>query len=263
MSMTDENSSSLFPVVLGSDLVADAVLGREYQFESDGESRRLSLSEYFGVEDRDQLRAALRGITSVSTDARTGELVVSVETEYPELSQAVLSEYIAQLESYHMFKRKSRAGENQRYLDQQLAEARDLLTEAEDRLEAYRKANANWAATSSPTILTYLGRYQREVELRSASYLLLQEQHELAKFEAQKDMPIVRILDRPSLPSQKSGPYRRNLIVLSALVSLGLAVLFVFIADLVRQSIAGANRGSFEVQSRSWTASDSGIGRAG
>jgi uncharacterized protein involved in exopolysaccharide biosynthesis len=246
MSVADENSSSLFPVILRSDLVTDAVLAKEYAFGPAAKPRRTTLPEYFEIEDRDKLRRALRGVTGISTDARTGELTVSVETEYPTLSRSILTEYMSQLESYNLHKRKSRAKENQRYLERQLLEANDLLTQAESEFETYRKSNANWSVTSSPTILTKLGRLRREVEIRSSAYLLLQEQYEMAKFEAQKDIPIVRILDQPSLPTQKSGPFRRNLIILSGILSLGLAILAVFVGDLVRQTVTGSNRSKYD-----------------
>jgi uncharacterized protein involved in exopolysaccharide biosynthesis len=246
MTLAEENSSSLFPVILRSDLVTDAVLDKEYVYASGSENRRTTMTEYFDIDNRDKLREVLRGVTMIGTDARTGEMIVSVETEHPSLSRAVLDEYLTQLEAFNIFKRKSRAKENQRYLESQLVEASGLLQKSEDDLEAFRKSNANWASTSSPAILTRLGRLQREVELRSSAYLLLQEQYEMAKFEAQKDIPIMRVLDQPSLPTQKSGPFRRNLIILSGILSFGLAVLVVLVADLIRQSVTGSNRPAYE-----------------
>jgi uncharacterized protein involved in exopolysaccharide biosynthesis len=239
---SDENSSAMFPTILKSELVADAVLSKEYQFEVDGQFENTSLSDYFGTEDPDRLKLALNAATSVSTDARTGEISVSVETSYPGLSRAVLTEYLDQLEAFNLYKRRSRAKENQTYLENQLAGASGLLAAAEDELERYREANANWATTGSAKILTRTSRLEREIAIRSQAYLLLQQQYEMAKFEAQKDVPIVRILDQPSLPTQKSGPFRRNIIVLSGIVSFGLVILVLFMFDLARQAVGGRNR---------------------
>lgn len=243
---TDDNSSALFPVIINSDLVANGVLAKPYQFKVEGQMEETTLAEYFNLNDPDKLRMALRGATTVNTDARTGEIVVAVETSYPTLSQAVLTEYLAQLESFNLHKRRSRAKENQTYLENQVAAASGQLVTAESELEVFRQANANWSTTASPKIITQSARLQREVDLRSRAYLLLQEQYEMAKFEAQKDVPIVRTLDQPSLPTQKSGPFRRNLIIMSAVVSFGLVVLMLFIIDLARQAVSGKNRAGYD-----------------
>lgn len=246
LSMADEKPSALFPVILRSNLVVDAVLSKTYEFASDGESRVVTLSEYFGVDDQDRLRRALRSVMTIDTDARTGEITLAVQSEYARLSQAIVSEYLAQLEEYNLSKRRSRAGDNQVYLEGQLAQARSELSQAEEALQQYRLSNLNWAGTTSPVIMANLGRLQREVEVHSRAYLLLQEQYEMAKFEAQKDIPIVNILDQPSLPTQKSGPYRRNIIILSGVVSLGLVMLGIFVFELIQQGISGPNRAAYD-----------------
>jgi uncharacterized protein involved in exopolysaccharide biosynthesis len=244
-SIADDNSSALFPVVLRSNLVVDAVLSKRYEFEIEGESRALTLSEYFGIDNPDKLRKALRAATTINMDARTGEITLGAETRYGGLSQAVVSEYLAQLEEYNISKRRSRAGDNQSYLEGQLAQAQVELNNAEEALQQYRLSNLNWAGTTSPVILANLSRLQREVEVHSRAYLLLQEQYEMAKFEAQKDIPIVNVLDQPSLPTQKSGPFRRNVIILSGVVSLGLVVLGIFVFDLIQQGVSGPNRAAY------------------
>jgi len=244
--LMDDNSSALFPVVLRSNLVVDAVLSKTYEFASDGESRVLTLSGYFGIDDQDKLRQALRSATTIDTDAHTREITLAVQSQYARLSRAIVSEYLVQLEGYNLSKRRSRAGDNQVYLEGQLAQAQSKLSEVEEALQQYRLSNLNWASTTSPVIMTNLGRLQREVEVRSRAYLLLQEQYEMAKFEAQKDIPIVNVLDQPSLPTQKSGPFRRNLIILSGVVSLGLVMLGIFVFDLIQQGISGPNRASYD-----------------
>ncbi len=242
----DDNSSTLFPVILKSDLVRSGVLAKQYDFTVDGEQMSQTLSEYFGLDDPDRLRDALAGITKVDTDSRTGEIAVLVETQYPSLSQAILREYISQLEAYNLNKRRSGAKNNEMYLARQMESAGSALEAAEDSLEAFRLRNAAWAEFASPQVMKLHTRLQREVELRSRAYLLLQEQFELAKFEAQKDVPIVRILDQPTLPTQKSGPFRRNIVILSAILSFGLMVFGIMIADLISQAIRGANQTTYD-----------------
>ncbi len=242
----DENSSALFPVILGSQRVRDAVLDREYSFNTGSEHRHLHLSEYFEQDNPDKLREAVAGITTVGTDSRTGQITVQVETKYPELSQEIVAAYLQELENYNLYKRRSAAGDNEKYLARQLVDAKRMLTDAEQALVDFRKVNAGWDETSSPEVISRQGQLVREVEVRNTAYLFLQQQYELAKLEAQKDVPIVRILDQPSLPTRKSGPHRLRMIVLAGMVSFMFAVFGICVAYLGRKAVYGNNREACE-----------------
>jgi uncharacterized protein involved in exopolysaccharide biosynthesis len=230
--IAETNTSALYPVILKSRHIQEAVTAKRYSFSNEGQKHELTLQEYFAQDNPDRLRAALAGITDISSDSRTGEIAVAVETEYPRLSQAIVQEYLDELEAYNLHKRRSSARENEQYLARQLVEARQKLEAAEDSLEQFRLANADWARTGSPEVLKQHGRLERDVQMNSSIYLLLQQQHEMAKLEAQKDLPIVRILDQPSLPTVKSGPFRAKLLVLTAILAFFLTVGGVVVADL-------------------------------
>lgn len=244
--MSDENSSALFPVILKSQLVTDAVLAKEYEFEHDSELQKLTLREYFDQADPDKLRRSLRDITIISTSQKTGEIALGVETKFPEFSQAILSEYIDQLEEYNLYKRRTSAGDNEKYLASQIEKTKVSLAAAENKVESFQLANQNWAVTDSPEILKELMRLKRDVEIASGTYLMLTQQYEMAKFDAQKDVPITRILDSPSLPTQKSGPFRRNIIILSGLLSCFLICFSIVLMDIFNHGTGGENKTEFD-----------------
>jgi len=236
---SDENSSVLFPLILESDHVKNAVLARRYNFAFESETMDISLSEYFNGDNPDKLRLALASITDVSSDTRTGEITVSVETKYPALSQAIVQEYLNQLEAYNLHKRRSSGKEQQVYLERQLADVVVELEAAEDRLEEFRKINSNWSGTTNPEILTELARLNRDVTIHSTTHMFLQQQYEMANLQAQKDVPIIRILDQPSVPTVKSGPFRMITIALAGMISLVLVIIGVIVLDLVKQTVGG------------------------
>ncbi|MDH3892450.1 MAG: Wzz/FepE/Etk N-terminal domain-containing protein [candidate division Zixibacteria bacterium] len=238
MGAADENSSSLYPSILRSDLVRDGVWQRKYQIEDGRDSRSIRLDDYFETEDPSELRAALSRITSISEDKKLGIINLSVETTYPDLSQAVLRENLTQLETYLRFKRRSQARENEAYLvRQQKARGREL-TQAEDSLQQFMQVNRNWNSSSDPQLQTELARFKREVEVRAKTYLLLTQQLELARLEVQKDIPIVRILDEPSRPTVKSGPRRTFTTLLVGCLTLLFFVTCLFVRDIFRQMIS-------------------------
>jgi uncharacterized protein involved in exopolysaccharide biosynthesis len=242
----DENSSSLYPVILNSNLVVDSVANSPYTFRDGNKRYDMTLADYFGIDNPDRLRRAVRGITAINADQRTGEIYVGVETKYPELSRAVVTNYLDRLEDFNLHKRRSQAGDNEKYLARQLVTAKAELQKAEDNLETFQKANLDWAASGSPEILKELGRLQREVDVKSSTYAMLAREHEMAKLDVQKDIPIVRLLDPPSLPTMKSGPFRRNLILLSGIVAFMLAIIIVIVRHFIRQLTSGPEKEDYD-----------------
>ncbi len=234
-----ESSSELFPSVLKSHLIADAVLAENYQFHHRGELVTLTLQEYFGGDNIDRLYLALAGISTFSTDKRTGVIYLEVATKYPAFSQMLLAKYILELEHYNIHNLRSQAREGEEYLARQLCSIKADLSAAEDALEQYQSENHNWATTSNPVIGKELLRLRREVEIKSSMYLFLTQEYERTKFEAQKDVPIIQLLDKPSLPTDKSGPHRLMLLIVAALVSCIAVVFTVVMYELVRQFAAG------------------------
>jgi len=233
--MGDENSSALYPVVLNSNLVRDSVLAHYYNFQDGDETVCQSLAAYIGKDNPDRLRHALSSITSVSANTRTGEITVAVETEHPDLSQQVVEQYLRQLENYNLYSRRSEARERVRYLSREVDTRRESLAESEDSLRAFQSRNRNWAATSDPGILMQLGRLKRDVEIKSQTLAYLLQESEAARLDAQKDVPVVRILDQASLPTVKSGPHRTVTVLGSAAMAFVLVLLAILGFDLTGQ----------------------------
>jgi uncharacterized protein involved in exopolysaccharide biosynthesis len=233
--LTDDNGSALYPVILRSNLVIDSVLAHQYTFDKNDETVTMTLAEFFEKENPDRLRNALSGMTSISSNTRTGEINVSAETEYPLLSQAVVNQYLVQLERFNLYSRRSEAGERVRYLTREVEERRRSLTEAEDSLSSYQSRNRSWAGSTDPVILKEVGRLRREVEIKVQTLAYLTQEFEAAKLDAQKDVPVVRILDYASLPTLKSGPHRTITVLATGAISFFLIVCGILGLDLMRQ----------------------------
>ena len=242
----DENSSALYPSILQSDLVRDGVLSRTYSLETNDGPRAVSMEEYFDTDDPDRLRAALARVTSIDTDKKLGVVKISVETAYPGLSRAMLEEYLSQLEHYLIFKRRTQAGNNESYLDRQLADRKKSLQAAEEDLRQFMQSNRNWSVSTDPNLRIEMARLEREVEIQSETHLLLTKQLELARLEANKDIPIVRILDAPSLPTIKSGPSRTLTVIVAAILGLAAMAVYILAAYIWAQMSADGGRERLE-----------------
>jgi tyrosine-protein kinase Etk/Wzc len=79
-------------------------------------------------------------------------------------------------------------------------------------------------------------RQLRNVKYYETLYDLLGKQYELAKLDESKDSGIVQVLDAAIEPDSRSGPKRTQIVLLSTMVAGLLAVLWVFMRELVSRS---------------------------
>jgi len=231
----NENPSALFPPILKSLHIANALLSETYSFHVDGIIKTITLQEYFDEYDNDKLVSELAKISYFGTDKETAVIHIAVESKYPAFSQALVAKYLFELENYNLYKRRSKASENEAYLAKQLGVIKEELSAAEDELERFQAANRNWRISSNSEIIRALSRLDRSVEIKSSIFLFLTKEFERAKFDAQKDVPIIQILDSPSLPTEISSPDRSLILLLIIVISSFLTVFMVIIYESVRK----------------------------
>lgn len=232
---SDENSSELFPAILRSQLIGDAILARTFNFSDDDMVHSTTLPEYFEQDDHDKLLIALGLISTIDVNLKNGVITVGVETEYPELSQAITTAYLEELESYNLHKRRSQAGERAVYLKRELTKVESDLAQAEDSLEQFQSRNRDWAGSRNPEIVKALGRLKRDIEVSFQSFRYLRQEYEIARLDAQKDIPIIRVLDQPSLPTFKAGPKRLLTLVLVGAIAFMLVAGWVLVAEYLKR----------------------------
>jgi uncharacterized protein involved in exopolysaccharide biosynthesis len=223
---SSENSSYLYPEILRSRLVSEAVINKVYQYPQGGKKRSQNLFDYFKVKKMDRAIQALTQMTDFDMNRKTGVITISATTTNGYLSAAIANEYINQLEKYNLGTRKSKAKQNEKFISQRLEEVKEELKQAEDNLKTFQLKNRNFNTASSPELALELARLEREAEIKSKVFLTLTQQYELARVEAKKDVPIVQVLDYAKAPEGKSGRNREFLILISFLLSsfIGIAI---------------------------------------
>ncbi|HEX9917407.1 MAG TPA: GNVR domain-containing protein [candidate division Zixibacteria bacterium] len=232
-----ENSSFLYPDILKSRLLSEAVINKVYEYPQGRKIKRQSLFSYFRAKKMDRAIKALAGITIFNMERKTGVITVSVTTKNRYLSAAVANEYINQLEEYNLGTRKSKAKENEKFIAKRLEEVQGELTQAENNLEAFQSENRNFYTSTSPELAMELARLEREVEIKSKVFLTLTQQYELARVEAKKDVPIVQVLDYAKPPEQKAGPNRKLIILASVFLSSFVGIGMVLSTELIKTKV--------------------------
>ncbi len=232
-----ENSSYLYPDILRSRLLSEAVVNKVYHYPQGRKTKSQNLFGYFKVKKMDNAIEALAQTTDFDMNRKTGIITISVTTTNRYLSAAIANEYINQLEKYNLDTRKSKAKENEKFISQRLKEVKEELKQAEDNLEVFQLKNRNFNTASSPELAMELARLEREVEIKSKVFLTLTQQYELARVEAKKDIPIVQVLDYATPPEEKAGPNRKALVLTSFLLSSFLGIAIVLSLELGKTKI--------------------------
>lgn len=220
----EENTSELYPVILRSASITSEVLRKKYRFALEDGYRETTLAEYFDDDDPEYLAQRLGEVFSISVAKRTGVIELSLTTRFAGLSQAVLTEYLTQLEYYNLHRRSSQARQYADYLLRTVETAQMELDSAEDRLCRFQSANRNWNASTDPVLSMELARLERDVTVESATFTFLRKELEMARLDVQKDVPVVRVLDSPTLPVNKSSPRRTLILFLSGIILMCLVV---------------------------------------
>jgi uncharacterized protein involved in exopolysaccharide biosynthesis len=123
--------------------------------------------------------------------------------------------YVAALDDWNVNQRRSSAGETMDFVSKRLEEKLRDLEIAEENLRAFQAKNRNFATSNDPDILMEQARHTRTVEVQTRLYMALLNEYQQARLEAARDIPVVQVLDRGSVPQEKSAP-KRSYYVLGA-----------------------------------------------
>ncbi len=235
MMQADENSSALFPKILKSRLISEKLLDHKFDFKFDGQNKSMTLDEYLGADNRDKAIKKLNKLVTIDVDKTTGVLRLSAMTEYPELSALVVHTYLDELNDYNMYTRKSKAQENKSFINNRLLETKLELLSAEENLKLFQNKNRNYLSSSDPALRQEHLRLQRTVTIKETIMLQLTKQFELARVEAAKDIPIVRVIDKGSVPIMKTKPSRTVYMFMALLGSLFVSVILSLWFEIVNK----------------------------
>ena len=234
-----ENVSALYPSILVSRMIAERIIKREYAFEHKSKMMNTTLEEYIDAANLDRAIRALGKIVRIDSDRKTGVVSISVTTTYPGLSAAVAHAYLEELDNFNVNHRQSTASENEKFTSRRLGEIRVELGHAEDTLKTFKESNLNFMISNDPGLQLELSRLQREVDIKSALYLTMAQQNELARIEAAKDIPVIQVLDQGSVPLVKSSPRRSLYLAGSLVVSFIFSIFLVIWLDLFARRDVG------------------------
>lgn len=224
--------TEIYQNLIFSESVLEPVVYAKYKTEEFEES--VNLIEYFEIEPKESLPKNLqerqmflevfKDLTKsrIKTDVERLTKILTITVTMPEskLSADVSNKIVESLDNYIRTKRKSYATEQRFYIEKRIAQVRDSLTIAEEKLKSFREQNR--VVAQSPQLLMEQGRLMRNVEIQQAVYVELNKQLEIARIDEIRDTPVLNVKEKAAEPILKAGPKRMNTLI----IILFLSVLF-------------------------------------
>jgi uncharacterized protein involved in exopolysaccharide biosynthesis len=223
-------SPQLYVDIINSRDVLQHVVSDSLRFA--GDPNRMSVSDFLRVSGRnpnalrektlDELRTH---VVSATVATRTsGAVTVSVRTRSPEASLQIAQRLLDGLNQFNRTTRQGQAGEERRFVEARLNEARVGLRAAEDRLQQFLQQNR---IANSPQLKFDQERLERELSLQQQVVVELSQQFEDARIREVRDTPVITVIDHPALPATPLPAHRIRLLVLGtfAAVMIGAAVI--------------------------------------
>lgn len=206
---------------------------------------RFSLREYYGVQYLDDAVRGLQGDTKI-TLSREGVIEIKVENRNPKMAAELANAYIETLDVLVKGFAVNKAGQQRRFIAEQLASARNDLRATEERLRQFTEQNravligdtANsmrLPATQVPKVVVEQNRLLREQKLQETVFMLLTQQLEQAKMNEAHDVPAIQTLDPAVEPIYKSKPKIRLSMAIAGAVSLFTGIFLAFLLEYLGQ----------------------------
>ncbi len=176
--------------------------------------------------------ARLSAATSVSHNARTNVVVLSVSMPTPLLAQAVNARFLELINRFNLERRQTHAASERRFTEKRLEEVRVELREAEDRLQSFLERNREFRA--DPSLNFAHDRLMRNVALRSQVVATLAQAHETARIDQARDTPVITIVAHAEPPVFPDPRGLVRSVLLTGLVGTVLGILLALWRDHAR-----------------------------
>lgn len=234
--------SHLYPAILKSERVLRDVLSSPLDPSDPARGTLFDRVADRHVREERRLERAIEDVREsvlrVSLDEETGIVRVALRMDDPRVANRAATSLLSILEGYLAHERTVRSRRNLEFMESRRGDAKAELLQAETRLERFRDANRRIA--NSPELMLEEARLLRDVRVQEEVFLELTRQYEIARIEAQKAMPILEVLDPPTLRHAPESPKLPVLLGVGVLAGIILTALLATVTDHPQWSRAAA-----------------------
>lgn len=212
---------------------------------------QLKLKDYYKSPQLENTIDSLKSATKISV-SKEGVIEIRVEDTNPKMAADIANAYTEQLNQLVTHLGTGTAGNQRRFIGEQLAKSQKELETAEETLRRFQEQNraiilgdmANslrLPAAKVPQVGLELARLMRNLRVQEGVYMLLTQQLEQAKIGEAQDTPVVQVLDRAVPALYKSKPHTIQNIAASGAISLFLGIAITFFVEFIQRQRSIAN----------------------
>ena len=182
---------------------------------------------------------AIDNILTLSINDKDGFLEIIAKSKNPHVAAQVAKNGELLLQQQIIAIKTKSSLELLQYLEEQYADKKVLLNEAQDRLSRFKDRNLNISTNRFSNNQT---RLESELQTATAVFQNVVTQLEQVKFQVTKDTPVFSILKPVVFPNEKSEPKRSLIVVvwlfLGAVFSIGFVLAKDPLLDMLQQITA-------------------------
>jgi uncharacterized protein involved in exopolysaccharide biosynthesis len=225
-------SSQFYEDLITSPEIMRAVVTTPFR-KTAGDSSRATLLDIFGTDSTDALpvrrEAAIKSLSKrleTSSNPVTGEVTLTVHTEWPVLSQAVAARLLELVNAFNNQRIRQQAEARREFTAIMVDSSKMALRAVEDQLQGFLQRNRMIA--SDQQLVFERDRLLREVEMRQSVYTSLVSSYEQARIDAVRDTPLITVVESPVVAAtpDKRGTVMKTLaaLFLGLILALTIAV---------------------------------------
>lgn len=165
----------------------------------------------------------------VTLNAEAGLVQLEVTLKDAGLAFRAAQRLVAELNTYNLKTRQSRARAMRVFAQEQVTEAQGKLQDAEDSLRIF--LNRNRGPLASPDLTFQEAGLQREIDLRQQVYLTLMQIYQQARLDEVRDTPVFTVVEPPVEAPRPDSRHILLKAVVAFVIGLGVTLMMVLVRE--------------------------------
>jgi alpha-tubulin suppressor-like RCC1 family protein/uncharacterized protein involved in exopolysaccharide biosynthesis len=195
--------------------------------------RRATLVELYGQDGSETTRLRntvdlLARRVGVDADINAGVISVYTRATHASLAEQINRAILDGVNRFNLERRQSQAAAERRFVEAQVARAREDLNRAEAEISEFMQSNRRYEEW--PQLRMEAARLQRQVDLQQQVFTTLTQALERSRLDEVRNTPVITIIDQPEGSARRQRRLAQRAI-LGGLLGLTFVLTFVFLRD--------------------------------
>lgn len=168
---------------------------------------------------------------NVELNRESGIVAVAIRTPQPQLSLWLNQSLLSLIDTYYGAIRRTRAGAERKFSEEQRVKALHDVKGAEDAIEQFLTQNKQYQG--SPMLAINFDRLSREVSVKQSVYSAIEQAFQKARLDEVRDTPAISIVEPPVRPAKPAPRFLALRILFGLIVGASLAGLFLIVRAML------------------------------